>query len=65
MGITIEKWIIAQKWMQIALNAKKHGILASKFSLKCEGSHKNIGIVDFLMLKIRCLFKIGIVGTYR
>ena len=37
-------------------NAKKNGIcerICSKFSVKCESSHKNIVNVDFLMLTYR------------
>ena len=46
--------IIAQKWMNLVLNAKKKERICvricSKFSLKYEENHKNIVIVDFLML---------------
>ena len=37
------------------------GLKVSKFSVKCEATHKNIVIVDFNA----CLLQIGRVGTYR
>ena len=50
------------RWMNLAHNANFFVHICSTFSLKCEESLKNTEIVDFFVLIISCLWR---VGTYR